>query len=95
MLVDPLGTTVGAELRLKLVSDIAVPPAVITVINPVVFPAGTLALILVEFTKVTVPDSMPLNATVVPPLIKLDPSMVIIVFVVVQEELKEVMVGAN
>lgn len=60
---------VGAEgipppvLTVKLLVEVAVPPAVVTVIVPVVAPVGTVAIICVAVELVTV-ACVPLNLTV-------------------------------
>src|SRR6476620_9173364 len=56
----------GPEITVKGVALVAVPPAVVIVIGPVVAPFGTIAVTLVVMTVVTVAGT-PLKATCVRP----------------------------
>jgi len=47
----------------KLAALVAMPPGVVTVIFPVVAPAGTVAVMVVAFTTLKVVAAMPLNCT--------------------------------
>lgn len=73
---------VGAPTTVKLVELVAVPPVVVTEIEPVVAPTGTTAEIWVGDTTVTTVADTPLKATVgviVVALIKLVPLIVTVV----------------
>jgi len=57
----------GTASTVKAVPVVAVPPAVVTVIRPVVAPVGTVAASCTDETKVTLLDAVPLNFTVTVP----------------------------
>ena len=58
---------VGAPITVKVSALVAVPPGVVTAIDPVVAPAGTVAVICVEESTVNMVALVPLKATVVAP----------------------------
>src|SRR6266478_49866 len=94
----PTGPLVGVKLviaggliTVKLPALVAVPPGVVTLIVPVVGPAGTVAWI--EVAELTVKVALtPLNATAVVP-VKLVPLMVTLVPTGPLAGVKPVMVG--
>ena len=65
----------GGGMTVKLVGLLAMPPGVVTEIEPVGVPVFTLAVMLVGFTRVKVDAAVPLNFTA-DALLKLVPVMV-------------------
>ena len=72
---------------------VAVPPGVVTLIGPVVAPAGTVALILLGLSTVKL-AGVPLNVTNVAP-VKCEPRIVTIVPTTPASGLKLMIVGAG
>ncbi len=92
--VNPV--SVGSGATVKLVPVVTVIPLVVTLIGPVVAPAGTLVTILVEVDDVTV-ATVPLNMTTLLPgkVLKLFPVIVTCVFTAPLSGLKLVIVGVG
>jgi hypothetical protein len=59
---------VGGSVTVKLAAEVAVPPAVVTVILPVVEPLATKAVTWVALSTEKVPAAFPLNFTAVAPV---------------------------
>ena len=84
---------IGAATKVRLEGLVAVPPTVVTVIVPVVAPAGTTAVIEVALTTVKLLAAVPLNWTAVAP-VKTVPARVTVVPTPALAGVKLVMVGA-
>ena len=86
--------TVGGKITVKLVELVPVFPTTVTVIVPVVAPAGTVAVILVVVLAVTT-AVVPLNLTIllVGVVLKLEPVMVTVVPIEPEVGVKDVILG--
>jgi hypothetical protein len=89
LVMDGAGAVTVKELAL-----VAVPPAVVTLIVPVVAPLGTVAVICVEELTVKLVEVVPLNVTAVAP-VKFAPVMVTLVPILPLVGEKLLMVGAG
>jgi len=78
----------------KLAALVAMPPGVVTVIFPVVAPAGTVAVMVVAFTTLKVVAAMPLNCTA-EALVRFVPVRVILAPTPALVGVKEVNFGAT
>jgi hypothetical protein len=84
----------SGEVTLKLLALVAVPPAVVTVIGPLVAPLGTVVVIWLSESTVYVVVGVPLKATAVAPL-KLAPLIVTVVPTGPLVGMNELIVGAG
>ena len=88
-----VGVGVGPVVTVKLVALVPVPEGVVTPINPLIAPAGTVAVIWVSELTVKVAE-VPLKVTDVAP-VKLEPVIVTLVPVVPFVGMKPVITGAD
>src|SRR6266571_3373018 len=84
----------GGVVTVKLLALVAVPPGVVTLIDPLVAPVGTVARICVLESTVKLATAVPLKATAVAPL-KLFPLIVTVVPTGPLIGLKELIVGGE